>query len=172
MHERALRIVYKNYNSSFDQLPEKDNSCKIHDGNIKKLVTEILHLKMNLAPEIMKEVFEIVEGPYPLKNQLKLKSRKIHYVRYCIESTSFATARFWKSLPSDPKECKSHELFKSKIRNWIPENCLCKLCKTYLYRIDICFFKTIRFRSGSTCPVNPEVWVFKAIVNDWQLLTI
>ena len=72
---------------------------------------------MNLAPEIMKEVFEIVEGPYPLKNQLKLKSRKIHYVRYCIESTSFATARFWKSLPSDPKECKSHELFKSKIKN-------------------------------------------------------
>ena len=117
MHERALRVVYKNCNTSFDQLPEKDNSCKIHDGNIKKLVTEILHLKMNLAPEIMKEVFEIVEGPYPLKNQLQLKSRKIHYVRYCIESTSFATARFWKSLPSDPKECKSHELFKSKIKN-------------------------------------------------------
>ena len=117
MHERALRVVYKNCNTSFDQLPEKDNSCKIHDGNIKKLVTKIFHLKMNLAPEIMKEVFEIVEGAYPLKNQLQLKSRKIHYVRYCIETTSFATARFWKSLPSDPKECKSHELFKSKIRN-------------------------------------------------------
>ena len=39
MHERALRVVYKNYNTSFDQLPEKDNFCKIHDGNIKKLVT-------------------------------------------------------------------------------------------------------------------------------------
>ena len=26
---------------------------------------------MNLAPEIMKELFEIVEGPYPLRNELK-----------------------------------------------------------------------------------------------------
>ena len=117
IHERALRVVYKDYNSSFDELLEKDNSCNIHDRNLQKLVTEISKVKMNLAPEIMKEVFEIVEGAYPLKNQLQLKSRKIHYVRYCIETTSFATARFWKSLPSDPKECKSHELFKSKIRN-------------------------------------------------------
>ena len=117
IHERALRVVYKDYNSSFDELLEKDHSCNIHDRNLQKLVTEISKIKMNLAPEIMKEVFEIVEGAYPLKNQLQLKSRKIHYVRYCIETTSFATARFWKSLPSDPKECKSHELFKSKIRN-------------------------------------------------------
>ena len=117
IHERALRVVYKDYNSSFDELLEKDNCYNIHDRNLQKLVTEISKVKMNLAPEIMKEVFEIVEGAYPLKNQLQLKSRKIHYVRYCIESTSFATARFWKSLPSDPKECKSHELFKSKIKN-------------------------------------------------------
>ena len=32
---------------------------------------------MNLVPEIIKEVFEIVEGPYALRNKLKLKSRKI-----------------------------------------------------------------------------------------------
>ena len=39
---------------------------------------------MNLAPEIMKEVFGIVEGPYALRNELKLKSRKIHCVRYLL----------------------------------------------------------------------------------------
>ena len=39
---------------------------------------------MNLAPDIMKEVFEMVECPYHLRNELKLKSRKIHFVRYGI----------------------------------------------------------------------------------------
>ena len=39
---------------------------------------------MNLAPEIMKEVFDIVEGPYALRNELKIKSRKTHCVRYGI----------------------------------------------------------------------------------------
>ena len=68
IHERALRVVYKDYNSSFDELLEKDNSYKIHDRNLQKLVTEIFKVKMNLGPEIMKEVFEIVEGPHALRN--------------------------------------------------------------------------------------------------------
>ena len=90
---------------------------------------------MNLPPEIMKEVFEIVERPYALRNELKLKSRKIHSVRYGIGTASFVGARVWNSLPSDLKECKSLELFKSKIKTWIFENYPCKRCKPYLQRI-------------------------------------
>ena len=55
---------------------------------------------MNLAPEIMKEVFEIVEGPYALINKLKLKSRKIHTTSYRIETAYFVGARVGNSLPS------------------------------------------------------------------------
>ena len=49
----------------------------------------------------MNEVFEIVEGPHALRNELKLKSRKIHSVRYGIETASFVGARVCNSLPSD-----------------------------------------------------------------------
>ena len=41
-------------------------------------------MKMNLAPEIIREVFEIVECPYAFRNKLKLKSRKVHSVWYGI----------------------------------------------------------------------------------------
>ena len=34
IHKRALRVVYKSHKSSFDELLEKDNSCKIHDRNL------------------------------------------------------------------------------------------------------------------------------------------
>ena len=111
----------------------------------------------------MKEVFGIVEGPHVLRNELKLKSRKINSLRYGIETAYFVGA-VWSSLPSDLKQCKSLNLFKSKIKSWIPENCPCKLCKTYLQRIgyvqisnEICFlfFMTVRFRKESTCPVTP-----------------
>ena len=40
IHERALGVVYKDYNSSFDELLEKDNSYKIHDRNLQKMVIE------------------------------------------------------------------------------------------------------------------------------------
>ena len=51
----TLRVVCKDHNSSFDELLEKDNFCKIHDRNLQKLVTEIFKVKMNLASEMMKE---------------------------------------------------------------------------------------------------------------------
>ena len=67
-----------------------------------------------IVPEIKKEVFEIVERPYALRNELKLKSRKIHSVKCGIDTASFVGARVWNSLPSDFKECKLLELFESK----------------------------------------------------------
>ena len=75
IHERDLRVVDKDYNSSFDELLEKDNSCRINDRNLHKLATEI------------------VEDPYALRNELKLKSRKIHCVRYGIKIASFLGAK-------------------------------------------------------------------------------
>ena len=59
IHERTLRVVYKDYNYSFDELLEKDKSLRIHDRNLQKLVTEIFKVKMNLGPELMKEVFKL-----------------------------------------------------------------------------------------------------------------
>ena len=162
---RIYRIVYKDHNSSFDELLEKANSCEIRDRNLQKpsktfrnlqkpsktfrnlqkpsktfrnlqkLETKIFKVKINLAPEKMKEVFEIVEGPYALRNKLKLKLRKIDSVRYGTETASSAGARVWSSLSSDLEECKSLELFKSRIKILIPENCPCKLSKTYLQGI-------------------------------------
>ena len=35
-------------------------------------------------------------------------------------------------LPSRLKTCKSLSEFKSNIKSWVPDNCLCKLCKTYI----------------------------------------
>ena len=72
---------------------------------------------MNLAPEIIKEVFEIVEGPYSLRNELNLKSKKIHSVRYGSETASFVGARIWNSLPSDLKECNASLLGVQKTFN-------------------------------------------------------
>ena len=44
----------------------------------------------------MNEVFEIVEGPCVLRNELKLKLRKIYSVRYDTEVAFFIDAGVWK----------------------------------------------------------------------------
>ena len=71
IHERALRLVYKDYTSSFDDLLLKNNSFRIHHRNLQKLTIEIFKVKLGLAPEIMKKVLPIIENLYDLRNETK-----------------------------------------------------------------------------------------------------
>ena len=80
IHERALRLVYKDYSSSFDELLLKDNSLRIHYRNLQKLAIEILKVKLGLAPETMKNIYPIIENPYDLRNENKFKSRNVRTV--------------------------------------------------------------------------------------------
>ena len=48
LHERALRLVYYNYKSSFCELLEKDKSFSIHHKNIQCLAIEIYRFLHNL----------------------------------------------------------------------------------------------------------------------------
>ena len=90
---------------------------------------------MKLTPEIMTEVFDFTECQYPLRNELRVKSRNIRTVRYGTETAAFVGSRIWTNMPNEVKESISLNEFKSKIKTWKPENYPCKLCKIYLQRI-------------------------------------
>ena len=57
LHERALRMVYQDYVSSFTKLLEKDKSTTIHNRNIQLLATEFFDVKNGLSPAFMNEIF-------------------------------------------------------------------------------------------------------------------
>ena len=57
IHERALRIVYKDFSTSFEGLLAKDKSVTIHNQNLQQLAIEIFKVKMGVFPIIMKEIF-------------------------------------------------------------------------------------------------------------------
>ena len=54
---------------------------------------------MKLAPEIMNEVFDIIECPYPLRTKLTFNAQKIRTVRYEIEAAAFVVFRIWSYVP-------------------------------------------------------------------------
>ena len=62
IHERSLRIVYKNKESTFQELLDRDKYVTVHHSNIRKLAIEIFKVKNNLSPEILNDVFEIVDS--------------------------------------------------------------------------------------------------------------
>ena len=61
IHERALRIKYKDKSSTFQELLEKGHS--IHHRNIQKLATEIYKVLHGFSPPILNDTFVPVSRP-------------------------------------------------------------------------------------------------------------
>ena len=59
IHEETIRIVYKDFQSSFQEILVEDNSLNIHHINLQKYVTEIFKIKNGLSPELMKNVLNV-----------------------------------------------------------------------------------------------------------------
>ena len=135
IHERALRIVYKDFNSPFQELLIKDNSSNIHHRNLQKLGTEIFKVKNGLSPELMNDVFEFIEKPYSLRTTSHFRSRKIHTTKYGIETPSYLGPKLLNLVPNKYKTIESLEAFKTKIPTWVPDNYPCKSCKTYIHQV-------------------------------------
>ena len=67
IHERTVRIVYRDFKSSFQELLIEDNSLNIHHRNLEKLMTGIFKVKNGLSPKLMNDVFEFIEESYSLR---------------------------------------------------------------------------------------------------------
>ena len=50
LHERALRVVYKSDNLTFQQLLEKNKSFTIHESNLQMLAVEMYDVNNKISP--------------------------------------------------------------------------------------------------------------------------
>ena len=83
IHERALRVTYQDYKSTFLHVSQKDNPVTIHQRNLQVLATEIFKVKNDQSPEIMKEVFELKKPSY------NLPSKGNYFVRGNVKTTHY-----------------------------------------------------------------------------------
>ena len=89
IHERALRLVYSEPVSSFDELLKKDRSSSIHHRNIQSLAIELYKFFHGLSPSTMKNVFHFNTNiPYNLRSRSELYSRNPKAVKYGTETIS------------------------------------------------------------------------------------
>ena len=135
IHERVLRNLYSDYNSSFNELLDKDGSFTIYQRNVQCLAIEIYKYLHGLSPAILSEVFKVNETiPFDLRMRNELYGRNPKIVRYGTETISILSPKIWSLIPQNMKYSGSLPCLKKKqknIRKWKP-NCPYRLCKTFL----------------------------------------
>ena len=131
IHEQALRLVYQN-NLNFSEILDLDNSVTLHQKNLQDLVTEIYKVKHGIAPEIMKDIFELQNPSYNLRSSCnQFRRENIKTVHYGLQSVRYLGPKIWELVPNNIKCSNSSSKFKKFIKSWKPEACPCRLCKTY-----------------------------------------
>ena len=134
IHERALRLVYNDYSSTFNELLIEDKSVCIHHKNLQQLAIEMYKVKNKLSPPFMQELFTHVgEGGGTRSGGDKFLRPNVDKVNKGEHSLRSFGPLLWNTmLPDKLKSCESLENFKENVKSWIPDNCKCTLCKTYI----------------------------------------
>ena len=133
LHERALRIVYKDDYSTFDDLLKKDDAVTIHHRNLQCLAIELHKSKNGYAIDTMKEIFvdRNYNGPI-LRSQTDFEIPQVNSVHKGDDSLRYFGPLIWNIIPKKLKNEPSLKTFKEQIKKWRPNNCPCRLCKEYI----------------------------------------
>ena len=114
IQERALRLVYSDHVSFFDELLKKDRSFFIHHRNIQSLAIEFYKF-FTVFPQVSWKNTNI---PYNLRSRSEFYCRNPKTVKYGTETISYLAPKIWSLAPNAIKSSKSLDVFKSEIRQW------------------------------------------------------
>ena len=133
IHERALRLVYQDYKTTFEDLLRKDNSLSFHHRNIHQVAIEMFKVKHDLSPPFIRELFSCKENSQGTRSGDTFERPNVDSVKKGDRSLRIFGPIVWNTmLPESLKACKSLDDFKNSIKTWRPDKCPCELCKTYV----------------------------------------
>ena len=130
IHERALRIAYKDYDSGFNTLLENDGSVNIHVKHLRNLLMEMFKTKGNINPPFMREIFCEHHAVYNLRNNNEFMVERVRTTIYGTETIKYRGQRLWLSLPQHIRNAQSINEFNKEMKSWNGTDCTCKLCRT------------------------------------------
>ena len=141
LHERCLKIIYDDKQSSFTKLLKKDSFVSIHIRNIKRLAIETFTFYNELSSPLMNKIFKLrAENSYNLRHVSEFSRPMVKSVYHGTESISYLGPKIWDILSEKLKNIENLEHFKNKIKTWTSDNCPCRQCKVYIESVGFLYF--------------------------------
>ena len=101
LQKRALKFLYKSYNTSYKDLLLKSGFSSMNVKRLRTLCVEIFKTLNNLNPSFMKEIFVLRQMDRPVleKYKLNLDIPSYNQLTFDCKALTFLGLKTWNSLP-------------------------------------------------------------------------
>ena len=121
LHYRALRMVYDDQTSTFEELLNKDGNVTIHQQNIRALAVEMFKVINDLAPPHMRNIFTNNSNVGSDNVSANTRSNSTFYIynnpstrNYGLETLRCLGPKVYDMIPNKIKNSTSVHVFKNK----------------------------------------------------------
>ena len=114
---------------------KRDKSVTIHQRNIQLVAIEMFKVVKRIGPDIVRDIFVF---DINTKGDKTFHRPNVNSVYNGKNSVRYFGPIVWDiMLPARFKSIQILEKFKDEIKQWIPVNCPCSLCKEYVAGVGI-----------------------------------
>ena len=126
IQERALKIVYSDYNSEYNELIAKFGTDTMLLLRLKSIVLEVCKSLKHANPVYIQDIFINKDQPYDLRNPHLLVQKKTNSVNFGLRSFGYLASKIWNDLPARFKDIDISDVdvsvFKSQLKGWTGPN--------------------------------------------------
>jgi hypothetical protein len=103
IQERALRILHKDYLSSYESLLNIGNTPLLSTRRMIALITEVYKSLQKINPAYLQTLFPVKDESYNLRDSCKIIQPMKRTTKYGLNSLTYLGAKLWNMLPCNIK---------------------------------------------------------------------
>jgi hypothetical protein len=132
IQKRALRFVYNDYLSSYEDLLQNANMNTLYLSRLKSIAIEAYKIIYMLGPSYLSDLLEEKSHDHNIRSERNASQPKVNTISYGINSFRYKGAKIWNSLPNNLKNSASLDEFKKLVKTWYGPKCNYQMCTRLL----------------------------------------
>ena len=122
IQERALRILYDDYDSEYTELLTESRTTTMLHSRFKCIILEVFKSMQGINPACIQNMFEIKKSSYSMRDSSIMVQPKRNSTTFGLRSFSYFGSKLWNDLPNHFKGTTDFITFKDQLQHWSGPN--------------------------------------------------
>ena len=124
---RALRFLYSDFDSTYDELLQKGNHKSVLVLLMHSMAIEVYKCIKGISPYFMSSLFTQQDHRYHMRNENALTLPSFSTIKYGYNSFRYLGAKIWNHLPNGIKDSSTLSIFKKRLSGFNDVSCFVRI---------------------------------------------